>query len=93
MLEMMKANRIFDKKLEYNYHKSFKEKENNDIQRTFKYSYSYDKKTIVSIKKLVKNSTSGSLNIKCRWAMLLSFFYFKLHLKSVASMLRKFKIR
>ena len=93
MVEMMISNRFFDKKLDYKYHDSFKEKEKKDIRLTFKYCYSYNRKTIAHIKKFLKDSTSGDLYLKCRWEMVKSFLYYKLNLKSVASVLRKIKIR
>jgi len=93
MIQMMVSNRFFNNMLDFKYHESFKEKEKKDIRRTFKYSYSYNRKTIDRMIVLVNDNTSGDLLFKCRWEMFMSYLYYKLNLKSVASVLRKIKIR
>ena len=81
---MLKANRQFDLKTDFKFHKHFKKRETQVLKKysIFK-AYSYDNETVKNVKAVINNQTEGTLKVKCYKYLFYSFLYFRMNFKKI----------
>lgn len=83
-LRMMKAIRRFDRQTGFKFHRSFKKRENHILKKYSLFKvYNHDSETVDKALALTEKHVNGTLKLKCKLYLFLSFIYYKLKFKEV----------